>query len=98
MPATPNESPWQERATDSVVAIKNGLETRYEGSLATLVTSAKALTLLTLGGAEVQVAAKRDLGGGWWEANVLRAAQATDAPRVGSSVRFHISQVLGGTL
>jgi hypothetical protein len=43
--------------------------------------------LMTPLGAEFQVAPTRELGDGWWEGEVLRAATSPDAPAVGSTVR-----------
>ena len=90
---------WQERPVgQSAVAIKDGLESKYSGSVEALVREAKALTLLTNSGGEVNLAAKREVADGSWEGEVLRAARASDAPSVGSIVRFRLVHVIGGTL
>jgi hypothetical protein len=80
------------------VTITNGLERAYEDSVESLVRTAKALTLLTRDGAEVQVAPRRQLEDGSWEGEVLRAAVLPLALRVGTIVHFYLSSVQGGTV
>jgi hypothetical protein len=80
------------------MAITNGLERPYEGSVPELVALAKSITLLTRHGAEVQMSASRELKDGWWEGQVVRAASSSDAPAIGTWLSFHLSHVLGGTL
>jgi hypothetical protein len=90
---------WQERRPDEfAVAIRHGLESRYNGSVEALVAEAKSLTLLTRSGAEVNVSMKRQLGDGSWEGDVLRSAKAEDAPPLGGIIRFRSENVFGGTL
>ena len=80
------------------MAIANGLERTYEGSVPEFVARAKSITLLTRHGAEVQIHASRVLEDGWWEGQVVRAASSSEAPAIGTWVTFHLSHVVGGTL
>jgi hypothetical protein len=95
----PLQNTWQERTIgQSAVAIKNGLESKYGGSVEALVREAKAVTLLTMSGGEVNLLVKRELGDGSWEGEVLRSANVSDVPAVGSVVQFRLVHVMGGTL
>ena len=96
---TPLVDCWQERRPhEFAVSIRHGLESRYDGSVEVLVREARSLTLLTKSGAEVNVSMKRELGDGSWEGEVVRAATAEEAPRLGGIVRVRSEHVIGGTL
>jgi hypothetical protein len=94
-----SENRWQLRSRpDFLIAIRNGFESRYGGSLHDLVAESSALTLLTAEGGEVNVRMTRALGNGEWEGEVLRAAQVADAPALGSIVFFRGEHIVAGTL
>src|SRR5215831_8848552 len=90
---------WQERRpSQRAVTVKNGLESVYDGTVESLIKSAKALTLMTRAGGEVNIALRGELGPDSWEGEVLRAAPATDSPPLGSIVKFRSQNVFGATL
>jgi hypothetical protein len=90
---------WQRRAPSrSPVLIKNGIEEVYPGTTAELVTRARAVTLITRDGAEVQVGVRRTLGPESWEGEVLRVAPTGAGIQVGATVAFEVSHVQSGTV
>jgi hypothetical protein len=76
----------------------NGFEEPFDGTLQELVTSTKALTLLSRDGAEVTVAVQRRLGDDSWEGEVLRVATTDSGLRLGAIVSFEGSHIQGGIL
>jgi len=90
---------WQRRqAGESPTLIRNGLEERFSGSMAELVKSTSAVTLLTRDGAEVQVQVRHALGSDSWEGTIVRVAPTNSSLKLGATVSFEASHVQSGSV
>jgi hypothetical protein len=90
---------WQERAPhDKAAVIHHGLERAWDRSIPELLSSARAVTLMTRTGAEVQVGNLHPIAVDWWEADVLRVGPPAGALAPGKRIGFGSAHVFGATL